>query len=119
MKPRPPDTGTDTSAPGFGSPPQDDVLPGSSACREDRACCCSAQPVVRVIMPPTPKRPRSVDLLLCGHHYRVSRQALAAVLARIEYLPGRADAAEAALLGSERRDHDHAEATTGPAAGTA
>ncbi len=117
MKPRPPDTGTDTSAPGFGRPPQDDVLPGSPACRDDRACCCPAQPVVRVIMPPTPKRPHSVDLLLCGHHYRVSRPALAAVQARIEYLPGRADAAEAALLGSEHRDH--AEATTGPTAGTA
>jgi len=116
MKPRVPNTGTDASAPGFGSP-QDDVLPGSLACREDRACCCPAQPVVRVIMPPTAKRPHSVDLLLCGHHYRVSRQALAAVRARIEYLPGRAGAAEAALLGSVHRDH--AEVTAGPTAGTA
>jgi hypothetical protein len=36
-----------------------------------------------------------VDLLLCGHHYRVSRQALAAAGARVENLPGRADAAAA------------------------
>ena len=56
-------------------------------------------------MPPTPQRRHSVDLLLCGHHYRVSRQALAAARARIEYLPGKADAAEAALLGSMHRDH--------------
>ena len=28
---------------------------GSPACREDRACCCPAQPVVRVIMPPGPE----------------------------------------------------------------
>jgi hypothetical protein len=34
--------------------------------------------VVRVVMPPTPARPHPVDLLLCGHHYRVSRAALAA-----------------------------------------
>ena len=56
-------------------------------------------------MPPAPQRRHSVDLLLCGHHYRVSRQALAAARARIEYLPGKADAAEAALLGSMHRDH--------------
>jgi hypothetical protein len=34
--------------------------------------------VVRVVMPPAPARPHPVDLLLCGHHYRVSRDALAA-----------------------------------------
>jgi hypothetical protein len=44
----------------------------------DRACCCPARPVVRVIMPPGPGRPGPVDLLLCGHHYRVSRAALRA-----------------------------------------
>jgi len=49
-------------------------------------------------MPPAPERPRPVDLLLCGHHYRVSRQALAAAGARVENLPGRADAAAAALF---------------------
>jgi hypothetical protein len=37
-----------------------------------RACCCPARPVVKVIMPPTPGRPRPVDLWLCGHHYRAS-----------------------------------------------
>jgi hypothetical protein len=105
MKPIFPHTGTDTSAPGFGRPAQDDVLPSSSAWREDRACCCPAPPVVRVIMPPTPQRQHSVDLLLCGHHYRVSRRALAAAQARIEYLPGKVDAAETALLGSAHRDH--------------
>ena len=42
------------------------------------ACCCPARPVVRVRIPPAPGRPHSVDLLLCGHHYRTSRAALAA-----------------------------------------
>ena len=44
----------------------------------ERACCCPARPVVRVLMPPAAARPHPVDLLLCGHHYRVSRNALAA-----------------------------------------
>jgi hypothetical protein len=81
------------------------MLPPSSTRYEDRACCCPAYPVVRVIMPPTAQRQHSVDLLLCGHHYRVSRQALAAAGARIENLPGKADAAEAALLEAVHRDH--------------
>jgi hypothetical protein len=102
MMPRFPLTGADQDAPGFGMPPQDDILP---ALHEDRACCCPAYPVVRVIMPPTPERRHSVDLLLCGHHYRVSRQALAAAEARTEDLPGRAGAAEAALLKTVHRDH--------------
>jgi hypothetical protein len=29
-------------------------------------------------MPATADRPHETDLLLCGHHYRVSRRALAA-----------------------------------------
>jgi len=100
MKPRfPHEGGTD-----FG-PPLQETLPASPTRIEDRACCCPAQPVVRVIMPPTARRPHSVDLLLCGHHYRVSRQALAAAEARIEDLPGKAAAAEAALLETVHRDH--------------
>ena len=71
----------------------------------ERACCCPARPVVRVMMPATATRPEPVDLLLCGHHYRVSRQALAAVHARVEDLPGKADAAAAALLETVHQDH--------------
>lgn len=44
-----------------------------------RACCCPARPVVRVRIPPSDARPHSVALLLCGHHYRMSCAALAAV----------------------------------------
>ena len=43
-----------------------------------RACCCPARPVVTVVMPSAPGRPHPVDLLLCGHHYRVCRAAVAA-----------------------------------------
>jgi hypothetical protein len=46
-----------------------------------------------------------MDLLLCGHHYRVSRQVLAAARARIEILPGKADAAAVALLEAVHRNH--------------
>ena len=31
-------------------------------------------------MPPAPHRPHPVDLLLCGHHYRVSQAALRAAV---------------------------------------
>ncbi len=34
-------------------------------------------------MPPVPGRPHPVDLLLCGHHYRVSRAALRAAGATV------------------------------------
>jgi hypothetical protein len=59
--------------------------------------------VVRVILAPAPGRPHPVDLLLCGHHYRTSRRALDAMGAAVQDLPGRADAAEAALLGGPHR----------------
>ncbi len=41
-----------------------------------RACCCPARPVVTVVMPPAPGRPHEVELLLCGHHFRVSQASL-------------------------------------------
>jgi len=48
-----------------------------------RACCCPARPVVTVVMPSTASRPHPVDLLLCGHHFRVSQAALQAVGAAV------------------------------------
>jgi hypothetical protein len=66
------------------------AAPGYQAaipCPPDRACCCVARAVVRVVMRPTPGRPNETELLLCGHHYRVSRQALAAAGAQVEELP--------------------------------
>jgi hypothetical protein len=52
-----------------------------------RACCCPAKAAVRVIMPPAQGRPAATDLLLCGHHYLVSRQALSAAGASVSDLP--------------------------------
>jgi hypothetical protein len=52
------------------------------------ACCCAARPLVRVIMPPTSDRAHETDLLLCGHHYRASRDGLEAAYAAICALPG-------------------------------
>lgn len=43
----------------------------------DRACCCTARPVVTVVMPLTEDQPDPIGLLLCGHHYRVNRRRLA------------------------------------------
>ncbi len=52
------------------------------------ACCCPANPVVRVVMPATAARPYPTELLLCGHHYRVSSLALAAAGATVSELVG-------------------------------
>lgn len=56
--------------------------------------------MVRVLMPATASRPYRVDLLLCGHHYRLSQWALAAAGGVAAILPGRrvADVSEMALL---------------------
>ena len=54
----------------------------------NQACCCVARAVVRVVMPPTADRPHETELLLCGHHYRVSRAALAAAHTTVFELPG-------------------------------
>lgn len=44
----------------------------------ETACCCPAPAQFQVVMPPTPQRPTLVEILLCGHHYRASRELLAA-----------------------------------------
>ena len=63
----------------------DDELPGpgSALSAADRACCCPARPVVTVVLPPAPGRPRRAGLLLCGHHYRASQAALRAAGAAV------------------------------------
>ncbi len=49
----------------------------------DRACCCTARPVAKIVMPPVSGRPHPVDLWLCGHHWRASRQVLRAAGATV------------------------------------
>lgn len=51
-----------------------------------RSCCCPARPAFKVIMPPTADRIHTVDLWLCGHHYRASHSALLKAGARVEDL---------------------------------
>jgi len=48
-----------------------------------RACCCPAKPVVVAVMPPAAGRDHPTELLLCGHHYRVSRAALGTASAAV------------------------------------
>jgi hypothetical protein len=67
--------------------PLDDAIPARET-PADMACCCPAKATVRVTMPPTQARPHETDLLLCGHHYRASRAALAAAHALVRALPG-------------------------------
>jgi hypothetical protein len=61
---------------------------GPAASLTDQACCCVARAVVRVVMPPTAARPHETELLLCGHHYRLSRAALSAAGASVHELAG-------------------------------
>ncbi len=61
-----------------------------AARQADRACCCLARPAVVVVMPPAPGRPHQTDLLLCGHHYRLSRRALIAAGAAVVDMTGAA-----------------------------
>jgi hypothetical protein len=74
---------------------------GQGSSPGDRSCCCVARALVRVVMPPAEGRPHETELLLCGHHYRVSRAALSAAHARVEELP-----ASKMALGMWFDDHD-------------
>jgi hypothetical protein len=77
--------------------PLDDAIPPRQGADSltDQACCCSARAMVQVIMPSTPGRPHRTELLLCGHHYRVSRRALAAAGAAVRELPWISDSTAA------------------------
>src|SRR5690242_9171170 len=44
----------------------------------ERACCCSAIPAVTVLLPAHDLDTEPAALLLCGHHYRLCREALRA-----------------------------------------
>jgi hypothetical protein len=68
--------------------PGADTPAASAADIPGRACCCPAKAAVRVIMPRAQGRPGETDLLLCGHHYLVSRRALSAAGASVRDLPG-------------------------------
>jgi hypothetical protein len=43
----------------------------------DRSCCCAAPPAFKVNVMTTVPTPHSVELLMCGHHYRRSSSELA------------------------------------------
>src|SRR5581483_6227348 len=61
----------------------------------DRACCCPSRPAVRIVMPPSATRRHETELLLCGHHFRASRETLAAAgAASYELLAGGWDGSE-------------------------
>jgi hypothetical protein len=55
---------------------------------DDKACCCPSRPVVKVLMPPAADRPYRVELLLCGHHFRLSQWTLAAAGAVARVMAG-------------------------------
>jgi len=83
----------------------DDTIGAGGVAVPGPACCCPANPVVRVIMPATAARPHRTELLLCGHHYRVSRQAPAAANAKVTELLGPAGRPPDALLPDRPSPH--------------
>jgi hypothetical protein len=90
-------------APGTGSAPaavgaREAIEAADPGRPEYRACCCPGRPIVRVLVPAAVSRPAAADLLLCGHHYRVSQAALGEAGATVEELPGRAADVAAALF---------------------
>ena len=59
-----------------------------AARQANRACCCSARPMVIAVMPLTVNRPHHTDLLLCWHHYRVFKDGLRAAGAELLDIDG-------------------------------
>ena len=53
-----------------------------------RACCCSATPTAQVVIPANVGRSHPSDLWLCGHHFRIHRDALAQQGAAVFLLTG-------------------------------
>src|SRR5262245_57186785 len=62
--------------------PEPAAVPGPSPRHLQRACCCPAPPSVIAVIPAN-DRDGQVELLLCAHHYRQSRGALAASAATL------------------------------------
>jgi hypothetical protein len=92
----------------------DDTIEARQAVTLGSACCCPAKPVVQVVMPPTAARPHRTELLLCGHHYRASSQALAAAGATVTGLLGIFGSPLAALLPDLHVPASPSAETTGP-----
>ena len=59
-----------------------------AARQAERACCCAAKPAAIAIIPASDRRPQPTELLLCAHHYRASKRALAAAGATVLYMNG-------------------------------
>ena len=55
----------------------------------ERACCCPAKPSTVEIMPSASDRSEPIDLMLCGHHYRIYEAGLQTAEAVLHYAPRR------------------------------
>jgi hypothetical protein len=50
---------------------------------DGRSCCCIAPPAVRVVLRPKSRTSSSVEILMCGHHYRVAKAGLSRMNAMV------------------------------------
>jgi hypothetical protein len=57
--------------------PMDELLPAPApTITTMQADCCIAAAAYLIVLPATPGRPHATELMLCGHHFRTSRDAL-------------------------------------------
>ena len=61
----------------FDYPPDDLIADARRGIDSQQADCCIARAAYQTTIPPAGQRPRPTELLLCAHHYRQSRAALA------------------------------------------
>lgn len=94
------------------APPEVLLINWRAVRRAEHACCCSARPAIVAVMPPGPGRAHRTELLLCGHHYRASRVALAGAGATVVDMTG------IPLAGYEWPEHLAVSATPRATAGT-
>lgn len=57
----------------------DDQMEPPSTLGEARADCCSAKPAVRLVLSMPLPSGHPAELLMCAHHYRANRSALAQI----------------------------------------
>jgi hypothetical protein len=70
------------AAPPDGQQPVRPAIDWSTPRTAERACCW-VRPTMLAVIPPAPGRDHPTDVLLCGHHFRTSRSALAAAGAAV------------------------------------
>lgn len=76
MKPWPRHRSRDVEDVAVDYPHDDLILSSVGGIQLQQADCCIANAAYRIVLPANAARPQPAELLLCGHHFRASQQAL-------------------------------------------